>query len=656
MAAAQNLEITLDMVVKNQGDIATLFKQVDKLNAELKELQKISASVEAPMRKVKNAARGNTNAIDAVSKSARQNRQAMQMAGLQIGDFATQLSTGSNPVQAFNQQLGQLGYALSVSAVRPVAALGRLLAGPFSIAILAATVSLGAMQKDTDKTGDAMGRFGDHALATFQAIGSSLSSQVLPMFQALGIESEDVIGIAKNVGKSIIDIVNGIALFINLIIRLLIESVRQIYKIIVELAKATAAIIARSLNFVFDKLEGMVNSVIPLINKGLGLLGFEARLTELSFGRLAVASSNLLDTIKAAPGAIQEAGQAARGWLLIDLERIEVLAEQNRLRRLAAQGEKDGADKTKKENKALEKFLSLVSSIAQESLPQWKRQLQELNAAFTALTLDEQAENLKQYAESAKTILSGPLENLISKYQKMNSTISEFEQDRANAKVLFDSLKEAAAGNADAVALLNQQYAILLDQIGMAEQSELEKKQKEEAEALRQKWESVGLAVADAFKGMITGAQGWRGALKGIIQSVIDKLFELYVVQQIVGFVTSALSGISGGGGPTNLLEGTPYAGMATGGYPQMNKPVLVGERGPELFVPTGSGKIVANHNLGGGGSGMVVNVDARGSSDPEAVRQQVQQGILEAAPSIVAAAQNRTINTLRRPRLAGTL
>ena len=655
MAAAQNLELTLDMVVKNQGAIAELLRDVGKLQKQVKALENATGGAQAAVRKMGQTVRGNTNPIDALSKSARRNRQAMQMAGLQIGDFATQLSTGSNPVQAFNQQLGQLGYALSVSAIGPVAALGRLLAGPFSIAILAATVSLGAMQKDTDKTGDAMGRFGDYALATFQAIGSSISSQVLPMFQAMGIEAQDVTNIAKAIGKSIIDIVNGIALFINLTIRMLIESVRQIYKIIVELAKATASIIARSLNFVFDKLEGMVNSVVPLINKGLGLLGFEARLTELSFGRLTVASSNLLDTIKAAPAAIQAAGQASQGWLLIDLERIQVLAEQNRLRRIAAQDEKDGSGKTKKENSALEKFLSLVSSIANQALPQWKKQLQELNTAFTALSLDEKAQNLKEYAESAKTILSGPLENLISKYEKMNSTISEFEQDRSGAKVLFDSLKEAAAGNAEVVAILNQQYAILLDQIRMAEQSEFAKKQEEEAEALREKWESIGLAIADAFKGMITGAQSWRDALKGIIQSVIDKLFELYVVQQIVGFVTSALGGIFGGGTPTNLLEGTPYNGMATGGYPQMNKPVLVGERGPELFVPTSSGKIIPNHQMGGGG-GMVINVDARGSNDPEAVRQQVQQGILEAAPSIVAAAQNRTMNTLRRPRLAGAL
>jgi phage-related minor tail protein len=42
----------------------------------------------------------------------------------------------------------------------------------------------------------------------------------------------------------------------------------------------------------------------------------------------------------------------------------------------------------------------------------------------------------------------------------------------------------------------------------------------------------------------------------------------------------------------------------------------MVGERGPELFVPGRSGTIVANDKMGGGGGvNVVVNVDAKGSS-----------------------------------------
>jgi hypothetical protein len=108
--------------------------------------------------------------------------------------------------------------------------------------------------------------------------------------------------------------------------------------------------------------------------------------------------------------------------------------------------------------------------------------------------------------------------------------------------------------------------------------------------------------------------------------------------------------GVFGKGVQANILAGA----RANGGQVNAGRTYLVGERGPELFSPATNGQIVSNDNMRGGG--MVINVDARGSSDPEAVRQQVERGILEAAPAIVAAAQQRTITTLRRPKLAGAL
>ena len=48
----------------------------------------------------------------------------------------------------------------------------------------------------------------------------------------------------------------------------------------------------------------------------------------------------------------------------------------------------------------------------------------------------------------------------------------------------------------------------------------------------------------------------------------------------------------------------------ASGKGALMNQPYLVGERGPELFVPKGNGTIVPSHQMGSGAS-VTVNVDA---------------------------------------------
>jgi hypothetical protein len=172
---------------------------------------------------------------------------------------------------------------------------------------------------------------------------------------------------------------------------------------------------------------------------------------------------------------------------------------------------------------------------------------------------------------------------------------------------------------------------------------------------------NIGLAVNDAFKGMLTGAMSWKDGIKGIIQSVINELWRLYVVQQIVGFVTKAIGGATGNPGPSfsqSDLAIQVTRGKAVGGYVAAQTPYMVGEKGPELFVPGGSGTIIPNKNMGmgGGGGGVTVNVDARGSADPAAVRAQVEAGILQAAPAIIAAAEARTVQGLRRPRLGGAM
>jgi len=55
--------------------------------------------------------------------------------------------------------------------------------------------------------------------------------------------------------------------------------------------------------------------------------------------------------------------------------------------------------------------------------------------------------------------------------------------------------------------------------------------------------------------------------------------------------------------------------GMAAGGPVSGNKSYIVGEKGPELFIPGSSGNIVPNHELGSSSANIVVNVDASGSS-----------------------------------------
>ena len=78
------------------------------------------------------------------------------------------------------------------------------------------------------------------------------------------------------------------------------------------------------------------------------------------------------------------------------------------------------------------------------------------------------------------------------------------------------------------------------------------------------------------------------------------------------GLPADVFAGFNRGPAPVPTFDS-----FANGGRPPVGRASLVGERGPELFVPNSAGTIIPNHELGGmgGSTNIVVNVDASGSN-----------------------------------------
>jgi phage-related minor tail protein len=99
------------------------------------------------------------------------------------------------------------------------------------------------------------------------------------------------------------------------------------------------------------------------------------------------------------------------------------------------------------------------------------------------------------------------------------------------------------------------------------------------------------------------------------------------------GFGESAGAGL---GSLISSIFGLP--GRATGGPVAPGRPYLVGERGPELFVPTSAGQIDAGAGRGGRNVNVSIKVVApEGSSSPESLRRSSRQ---------VAQAVRRALNS----------
>jgi phage-related minor tail protein len=83
-------------------------------------------------------------------------------------------------------------------------------------------------------------------------------------------------------------------------------------------------------------------------------------------------------------------------------------------------------------------------------------------------------------------------------------------------------------------------------------------------------------------------------------RSIIQDMLKI----ELKAAASKILSSIFGAGGLGGFL-GSIF-GFANGGQPPVGKPSIVGERGPELFVPKTAGTVVPNEMLGAVGAGAV--------------------------------------------------
>jgi len=155
--------------------------------------------------------------------------------------------------------------------------------------------------------------------------------------------------------------------------------------------------------------------------------------------------------------------------------------------------------------------------------------------------------------------------------------------------------------------------------------------------------ETLGSAFSESFKGIVTGSMSAREALANLFQRTADHFLDMaaqmiaaQIRMQAVNLFMSFFSpNLGGGGAPAgksgtipSLAPGlgggtlsdpkglftppTLLAGRALGGAVGAGRPYVVGERGPELFVPGAQGNIVPNNAMGS--TNVVVNVDASGT------------------------------------------
>ena len=275
---------------------------------------------------------------------------------------------------------------------------------------------------------------------------------------------------------------------------------------------------------------------------------------------------------------------------------------------------------------------------------------QQLNGNEVAVIRLNQAQKLNDIAKRAKDI---EVSKLTPAQQKIELDRLELERYRARLQAAFDILtierrinqtrQDALGGSNERINLLaaqiqgtEREYQLTqriqeLEKAGVenaADQAMAEFKlldiknaQVEAQQQLNNLVNQLGTSSMKVFEDLIFATNSWRQSLSGALQMMASALFRY-------GLNTLADAGdpTGQGVGLLSILTGR-FGKRANGGSVSSGRPYMVGERGPELFVPGAQGNIVPNHAMGGAGSNIVVNVDASGSSAEGDSNQQKQLG-----------------------------
>ena len=133
---------------------------------------------------------------------------------------------------------------------------------------------------------------------------------------------------------------------------------------------------------------------------------------------------------------------------------------------------------------------------------------------------------------------------------------------------------------------------------------------------------TINNEILSGIEGMIEGTKTLGQVASSMLKKIASQMFQTAIMgpkgsSGVGGMLLSGISSIFGGGGggggfaPDIKTSGIKF--FANGGRPPVGRPSIVGERGPELFVPRSSGTVVPNNALGGS-TNVVVNVDASGT------------------------------------------
>jgi phage-related minor tail protein len=227
---------------------------------------------------------------------------------------------------------------------------------------------------------------------------------------------------------------------------------------------------------------------------------------------------------------------------------------------------------------------NMLSQFAEE-----ERLRKEADDAFVA---EDNRKSAARTASQAQTReLEFQRESLELKYQMIYAT--ETEQKLAQISLEYARKRKEAESSPERdyeMAQLERQEELAKMFVNM----------QESAKNTQQVYDSVFNNMSSAIDNFVkTG----KLSMKDLARDTIQSLIAIQMKAASLRFLNFAFSSFGGGATPYQPAAVMGMPGFANGGDPPVGRPSIVGERGPEIFVPRTAGTIIPNHALGNMGA-----------------------------------------------------
>lgn len=170
-----------------------------------------------------------------------------------------------------------------------------------------------------------------------------------------------------------------------------------------------------------------------------------------------------------------------------------------------------------------------------------------------------------------------------------------------------------------------------------------------------QNMSQLGRALGRSLEDMIFNFKSWGDTLKSLLKDLAHAIITANIINPLIDAISGGISSQKGKGGfggalarvfGGGFMDPGLFTGRAGGGPVLPGRAYVVGEGGPEIFLPSSAGAIVPGG--GQGGAGVVYNIDARwaGPGVEHAISRALQLVEQRATLRAVNATQERALRT----------